>query len=147
MKFLLSLLALGYTICPYDLLPDFLLGLGWIDDLAVLGLLWWYLFVYRKRKLNYQGQGHSSADPKKKFGNKDPTDNEYDFNKTGAQKDPYLILGVSRNASPEDIKKTYRQLANKFHPDKVNHLGEEFRALAEKRFQEIQNAYLELNNK
>jgi len=51
------------------------------------------------------------------------------------------VLGVGRDASPEQIKQAYRQLANQYHPDKVIHLGEEFRELAERRFKEIQEAY------
>lgn len=49
MKFLLSLLGLSYLISPYDFFPDMFVGVGWIDDLIILGLLWWYLYVYRKR--------------------------------------------------------------------------------------------------
>ena len=55
MRFLLALLGLSYVFCPYDLIPDFFLGLGWIDDLTVLGLLWWYFFG--RNRFNYQGQG------------------------------------------------------------------------------------------
>ena len=57
---------------------------------------------------------------------------------------PYEILGVDKNATQEQIKIAYRSLAEKYHPDKVNHLGDEFKDLAEIRFKEIQNAYQEL---
>ena len=42
----------------------------------------------------------------------------------------YDVLEVSRNASNEDIKKKYRQMALKNHPDKVAYLGEEIRKRA-----------------
>ncbi|HUT69368.1 MAG TPA: DnaJ domain-containing protein [Desulfatiglandales bacterium] len=45
------------------------------------------------------------------------------------------------------MKNAYRKLANKYHPDKVDHLGDEFRVLAEQRFKEIQEAYQELVNR
>ena len=50
-------------------------------------------------------------------------------------KDYYEILGVSRDASQEEIKKAYRRLALKWHPDK-NKSPE-----AEERFKEINKAY------
>uniref|UniRef100_A0A6Q2YQA8 J domain-containing protein n=1 Tax=Esox lucius TaxID=8010 RepID=A0A6Q2YQA8_ESOLU len=49
----------------------------------------------------------------------------------------YQILGVQRNASQEDIKKAYRKLALKWHPDKNPENKEE----AEKRFKELSEAY------
>jgi DnaJ like chaperone protein len=54
------------------------------------------------------------------------------------------VLGLDRGASRDEIQKAYRALANKYHPDKVQHLGEEFRALAEDRFKEIRQAYVSL---
>ena len=140
LRLLLPILGLSYIFCPFDLLPDFFIGLGWIDDLAVLVLLWWYFYVYRRRRYGYespyQRSRQSSAGEKRK---------EY-FEKetTGTSKVPYVILGVSSDASPEEIKKAYRQLVNKYHPDKVGHLGDEFKELAERRFKEIQSAYNEL---
>ncbi|MCM3876289.1 MAG: DnaJ domain-containing protein, partial [Thermoanaerobaculia bacterium] len=53
-----------------------------------------------------------------------------------AARDPYEILGVERKASEADIKKAYRRLARKFHPD-VN-AGD---SAAKKKFQEIAAAY------
>ena len=60
-------------------------------------------------------------------------------------KDPYAVLGVDRSASEDEIKRAYRQLAAKYHPDKVTYLGEEFRELAAKRFKEIKAAFDALN--
>jgi len=59
-------------------------------------------------------------------------------------KDPdtaYKILGLKDSASEEEIKKAYRKLAVKYHPDKVQHLGKEFQSGAKEKFQKIQDAY------
>lgn len=53
----------------------------------------------------------------------------------------YKILGVDATASEEEIKKAYRKLAVKYHPDKVQHLGDEFQSGATEKFQKIQDAY------
>lgn len=55
--------------------------------------------------------------------------------------DPYKVLGVDRNASDEDIKKAYRRLAKKYHPDA--NPGD---AEAAKRMQEINAAYEQIKN-
>jgi DnaJ-class molecular chaperone len=57
-------------------------------------------------------------------------------------KDPYEVLGVAKTASEADIKKAFRGLAKKHHPDK--HAGD---AAAQKRFQEISGAYDILGDK
>ncbi|XP_016119928.1 dnaJ homolog subfamily B member 6-like, partial [Sinocyclocheilus grahami] len=51
--------------------------------------------------------------------------------------DYYVILGVQRNSSPDDIKKAYRKLALKWHPDKNPDNKEE----AEKKFKQLSEAY------
>jgi DnaJ homolog subfamily C member 3 len=55
------------------------------------------------------------------------------------QKDYYKILGVSRKATPKEIKKAYREQALQWHPDK--HTGEEEKEIAEKQFQLVAEAY------
>ena len=53
----------------------------------------------------------------------------------------YRILGVEPTATDEEIKKAYRQMAIKFHPDKVAQMGEEFQKGAKEKFQQIQDSY------
>ncbi|MGM0613898.1 MAG: TerB family tellurite resistance protein [Bacteroidota bacterium] len=56
----------------------------------------------------------------------------------------YKILEVSPNASMEEIKKAYRKMAVKYHPDKVSHLGEDVKKSAKDKFQKISAAYEEI---
>ncbi len=53
----------------------------------------------------------------------------------------YAILNVKRDDDIETIKKAYRDLANKYHPDKVANLGPEIQKLAEEKFKAINEAY------
>jgi len=53
----------------------------------------------------------------------------------------YKILGVSHDATDEEIKKAYRMMALKYHPDKVSHLGEDVKKAALEKFQELNNSY------
>ena len=53
----------------------------------------------------------------------------------------YKILGIDPNATDEEVKKAYREMAKKNHPDLVSNLGEDVRQAAEKKFQEINQAY------
>jgi molecular chaperone DnaJ len=55
----------------------------------------------------------------------------------GTKKSLYEILGVNKDADIETIKKKYRELAKKYHPDKNTHNKEE----NEKKFKEIAEAY------
>ncbi|MFZ1200683.1 MAG: DnaJ domain-containing protein, partial [Desulfobacterales bacterium] len=127
-----------YIFFPYDLLPDFLGAWGRLDDLVVLGFLLRFLFAQQK-KSQTAGQTRTRPAPateKPAAGEKQtPEDNRFDSD------DPHTVLGIDRAASEADVKKAYRELVNKYHPDKVGYLGEEFKALAEKRFKQIQHAY------
>ena len=148
MRIWIYLLLILYVLSPFDLLPEFLVGpIGLFEDAITVGLLYWY-FIYRPAKMKSQfkqeyyrkgegARGKAYQDNKQR-------------GQTGAQfsiRDPYDILGVSRHASESEIKNAYRKLANKYHPDKVDHLGDEFKSLAEKKFKDIQEAYQKLTAK
>jgi DnaJ like chaperone protein len=53
----------------------------------------------------------------------------------------YKILEIHNSASEEEIKKAYKRMAVKFHPDKVSHLGEDYQKDAKEKFQKVQQAY------
>jgi preprotein translocase subunit Sec63 len=71
--------------------------------------------------------------------------------KTMAQEpdDPFdharRVLGVESEVTPGELKMRYHELLVKYHPDKTQHLGEEFQRLAEEKTQQIVRAYELLN--
>jgi uncharacterized membrane protein YkvA (DUF1232 family) len=129
MKYLPWLIALLYLINPYDLVPDFAVGPGWIDDFAVLGLAFWWASrlrrAYRARSTGASSGREQTAPPEHE----------------DAESNPYDTLGIQPGASKEEIRAAYKKLAAQYHPDKVQHLGEEFQELAHKKFVAIQKAY------
>lgn len=60
---------------------------------------------------------------------------------------PYQVLGVGKNASNEEIRRSYRELCLKCHPDKNVHLPKKERDLAEERFKQVQAANSQIGNK
>lgn len=53
----------------------------------------------------------------------------------------YKILEIEPSVSNEELKKAYRRMAMKFHPDKVSHLGDDFQKAAKEKFQSVNQAY------
>lgn len=154
MRILLIIFAVLYTIWPNDLLLD-IPGIGWIDDLLVWALVWGINKGLSRReaaKAQYQSRQEASGTSAHSWNGANPQGQKSREQKAshpqGASDayDPYRMLGIERGASPEEIKSAYRQMASKYHPDRVAHLGDEFKALAEKRFKEIQQAYRELTS-
>jgi DnaJ like chaperone protein len=56
----------------------------------------------------------------------------------------YKILEIDPQASDEEVKKAYREMAKKYHPDKVNYLGDDFQQAAKEKFQKVNEAYEEI---
>lgn len=53
----------------------------------------------------------------------------------------YAVLGLESGTDFNEIKKAYRKLSMQYHPDKVAHLGDEFKGVAEEKMKEINSAY------
>lgn len=75
------------------------------------------------------------------FDDTNPSDPSSNRKTTANTKDYYQELGVARNASEDEIKKAFRELAQKYHPDKYSGLADDLRAQAEERFKDINEAY------
>mgnify|MGYP000229822404 FL=1 len=72
--------------------------------------------------------------------------NEHDFDSIKAMfvKDThsaYKVLEIENSATDSEVKKAYRKMASKYHPDKVNHLGEDLKNLAEEKFKSVNDSY------
>lgn len=120
--------AVVYFIMPWDL--DFIPVFGRLDDLFVLALASYYYWKQTR------GLGGKTRRPKAESAPADPL-------AAGEQPDvdPYQLFGVSRNSDAATIKKAYRDLMAKYHPDRVQHLGEEFKELAASKTTVINKAY------
>ncbi|TAJ10478.1 molecular chaperone DjlA [Marinilabiliaceae bacterium JC017] len=53
----------------------------------------------------------------------------------------YKVLEVDASVSNEDLKKAYRKMAMRYHPDKVSHLGEDFQRSANEKFRKVNEAF------
>ena len=72
--------------------------------------------------------------------------NEKDFESVMAMfivdsRSSYTILEINSTAKDNEVKRAYRKMANKYHPDKVAHLGPDLRKIAEEKFKAVNNAY------
>jgi uncharacterized membrane protein YkvA (DUF1232 family) len=131
----LILLAVLYLVFPRDLIPDFFgRGLGLIDDLLLVALL---TYFYRKRLRDHAARS-SRESPN---GDSQKRASREQAATSAGPPDPYEVLGVPSSASAEAIQAAYKARMQKYHPDKVAHLGEELQELAHHKALEIQEAY------
>lgn len=137
---LLLLLCILYVLSPMDLLPD-VLGLpGRFDDLLVaLGTIY-YLYTSSKK---IPGVGGSKRAGAANEGRQDQEERRESKGSSAAREpeDPYSILEVNRDEDLEEIRSRYKEKLLQYHPDRVQHLGEEFQDIAERRTKEITEAY------
>ena len=72
--------------------------------------------------------------------------NDYDYSSIKAMfyneaDSTYKMLEITKSATDSEVKKAYRKMAKKYHPDKLEGLGEEHKRGANEKFQKIQSAY------
>ncbi len=146
MRIWLILLGMIYLLWPFDLFPDFFVGWGWLDDLLILWLLWRYLIKSTTTPRTAAGPGGDQTETDQHFGRQQSNSARAAAGQPSGPADPFAVLGVRPGASAEDIKTAYRRLVNRYHPDKLQHLGEEFREVAEEKFKTIQSAYQALKD-
>ncbi|MBC8198288.1 MAG: TerB family tellurite resistance protein [Candidatus Marinimicrobia bacterium] len=53
----------------------------------------------------------------------------------------YKVLEIEKSATDNEVKKAYRKMAVKYHPDKVAHLGDDFQKMAEEKFKHLNESY------
>lgn len=63
------------------------------------------------------------------------------------ESDPYAVLGVSGQATQDEIEQAYRRRMSEYHPDKIASAGPELKALAERRASEINAAYEQIQQR
>ena len=71
-------------------------------------------------------------------------DSDFDSIKAMFVKDTqsaYKILEIKKSVTDSEVKKAYRKMASKYHPDKVTHLGDDLKHLAEEKFKAMNDAY------
>lgn len=162
-KIALIILSLIYVISPFDLIPESLFGpAGLPDDLVVFAFMVYMILTGRsplpfmkffKQQEASRGQetgpwktGRDASHGTGSTGRRAGPENGFAEDGYARQsgKDPYHILEIPPDATFEAIKKSYREKAAQYHPDKVSHLGKEFQEIAHRKFVDIQWAYDEL---
>jgi len=133
----MMVLAVLYFLLPYDILPDGLGRIGRIDDIMVLLIIIFWLFIKPLLDEIMAKRYSNRADAGAGTHSRHESDRQ-------TVADPWQVLGVRRDASPEEIKKAYYELVKQYHPDRVNSLGPELQALAREKTTQLNRAYEQL---
>jgi DnaJ like chaperone protein len=122
---------------------DFLFGIGGADgelspqEINMLRLIAQYLGISQRdyTSVHERHVGYSDADYSSN------TRNTRDTSHTSYSKDPYRVLGIDSSATDDEVRKAYRRMAMKYHPDRVSGMSEEMQRNAAEQMKEINEAY------
>ena len=128
-----------YFLFPFDLIMDKLGLFGKLDDVILIVVLFWAI----DRAQKFRGF-HSEARQHGRERRRQEKEGPSAQAEPPIPRSPHEVLGISLGASNGEIKKAYRQLMARYHPDKFSHLGTDFEATAHRKTQEIVNAYQQL---
>jgi uncharacterized membrane protein YkvA (DUF1232 family) len=129
--------AVAYIVSWIDLIPG--PGIGWLDDLAVfIALIWFFTSWLPKNKHRIYWFHHRSESGAQAEGQSAGAAHE---RSEASDFDPFEVLNIRRGASSSEIKRAYREMLAKYHPDKVAHLGKEFQEMAHEKMVDINKAY------
>ncbi|MBR4739309.1 MAG: TerB family tellurite resistance protein [Bacteroidales bacterium] len=122
---------------------DFLFGIGGADgefhqtEINMLRLIAQYLGISAsdytsifERHVGYGDANYSSG-----------SRNSRTSSSSSYNKDPYRVLGIDSSSTDEEVKKAYRKMAMKYHPDRVAGMSEELQRNAAEQMKEINEAY------
>ena len=119
---------------------DFLFGIGGADgefhqsELNMLRLIAQYLGIsqsdYTSIHERHVGRGDTHY-----------SDGSRTSSSAGYSKDPYKVLGIDSSATDDEVKRAYRRMAMKYHPDRVAGMSEELQRNAAEQMKEINQAY------
>ena len=132
------LFFLLYARSPIDLIPDFFRPIGFLDDLALLAIIWWWL---QKKRRETAEPSHSQEEPSSSESRSESRSHEAKPKEEKRRKSPHEVLGVPLSANEQEIEAAYKNLMKQYHPDRVHGLGEELQEVAQKKAKEINAAY------
>ena len=124
---------------------DFLFGIGGADgefqqaELTMLRLIAQYLGISQSDYTSIH-ERHTGSSGASGYSNHSGNSGKSSYSGYSG-KDPYKVLGIERTATDDEVRKAYRRMAMKYHPDRVAGMGEEMQRNAAEQMKEINQAY------
>lgn len=104
------------------------LGISYSDMMSIRER---YRSYYTQYESNWQQRNYNQGSYQRQYNN----------SSTNQGPDPYKVLGIDSSATDDEVKRAYRRLAMKYHPDKMESMGESIKTQAEEQFRKINEAY------